>query len=120
MSKTHQPARLRATFNIEYALNGESIKSMAERLRRMMDIAIGNGMLTGDSPATVEEYSFDVIEAPNPLTEEELADFMLQRIENGDLGAEEIPLRLARYGLMETHEFVAEMRERMENAKAGE
>jgi hypothetical protein len=47
------------------------------------------------------------------LTEEELADFMLQRIESGDLALEDIPARLARYGLMAPEDFVAEMLERM-------
>ena len=39
---------------------------------------------------------------------------MLQRIENGDLTLEDLPVRLARYGLMEPNTFVDEMRERME------
>jgi hypothetical protein len=47
------------------------------------------------------------------LSEDDLAKFMLQRIENGDLALEDIPVRLARYGLMEPSAFVAEMRERM-------
>jgi hypothetical protein len=51
------------------------------------------------------------------LSEEEIADFMLQRIESGDLALEDIPVRLARYGLMEPSAFVAEMRERMEMMK---
>jgi hypothetical protein len=42
---------------------------------------------------------------------------MLQRIENGELTLEDIPIRLARYGLMEPSAFVDEMRERMELAQ---
>jgi hypothetical protein len=42
---------------------------------------------------------------------------MLQRIETGDLALEDIPVRLARYGLMEPNAFVDEMRERMELAQ---
>lgn len=53
---------------------------------------------------------------PPALDEDQLAAFMLQRIENGDLGLEDIPVRLARYGLMEPEDFVAEMQERMEQA----
>lgn len=53
-------------------------------------------------------------DAGEPLTEDELADFMLERIESGSLRVEDIPLRLARYGLMEPSSFLAEMRERME------
>lgn len=107
------PVRLRLTFDIEYAPNGESIEDLTERLRRTAERAINEGLLTGDSPATVEQYAMDVVETQEPPTEDETADFMLQRIENGQLGVEDIPLRLARYGLMESHQFVAEMRERM-------
>ncbi|MUI72518.1 hypothetical protein GNQ44_33390 [Pseudomonas aeruginosa] len=45
--------------------------------------------------------------------ETEIASFMRQRIEDGNLGAEDIPVRLARYGLMVPEAFVSEMRERM-------
>lgn len=52
------------------------------------------------------------------LTEDELASFMSHRIENGEWGLEDIPVRLARFGLMDPADFVSEMRERMENAQA--
>jgi|SRR3990167_7492877 hypothetical protein len=45
--------------------------------------------------------------------EAEIADFLRQRIEDGNLDAEDIPVRLARYGLMAPEAFLAEMRERM-------
>ncbi len=47
------------------------------------------------------------------LLEAEIAAFMRQRIEDGNLDAEDIPVRLARYGLMAPEAFIAEMRERM-------
>jgi len=43
------------------------------------------------------------------LSEDEVADFMLHRIENGDLALEDISVRLARYGLMEPSAFIGEM-----------
>ncbi len=49
-----------------------------------------------------------------------VASFMLQRAENGDLALDDIPVRLARYGLMEPNAFVAEMRERMKLSKSDE
>jgi len=55
----------------------------------------------------------DAVIQPERLSEEVVADFMLQRIENGDLALEDIPVRLARYGSMEPNAFVDEMRERM-------
>ena len=45
--------------------------------------------------------------------EAEIADFLRQRIEDGNLDAEDIPVRLARYGLMAPEACLAEMRERM-------
>lgn len=111
--------RLRLTLDVCYALNGEPIQDMVTRLTNAAERAVGDGMLTGESAAEVDEYSLAVTEVPEPPGEEELAGFMLQRIEDGELGVEDIPLRLARYGLMENHAFVAEMRERMDNAANG-
>src|SRR3546814_4196488 len=49
-------------------------------------------------------WSIDVSEVPSAADREtleaEIAAFMQQRIEDGNLSAEDIPLRLARYGLM--------------------
>ena len=45
--------------------------------------------------------------------EDQIADFMLERIENGDLSAEDVSTRLARYGLMDPQDFIDEMLERM-------
>ena len=45
--------------------------------------------------------------------EAEIAAFMQQRIGDGNLCAEDIPLRLASYGLMAPEDFIDEMRERM-------
>lgn len=108
---------VRLTLDVAYSLNGENATEMVSRLRKMCERAIGEGMLTGETDAEVEEYSMDAVIQPEPLSEDELASFMLQRIENGDLALEDIPVRLARYGLMEPNAFVDEMRERMELAK---
>ncbi|HDR8947395.1 TPA: hypothetical protein QDA71_004427 [Burkholderia vietnamiensis] len=62
----------------------------------------------------MDEYTIDVSVPPAPLSEAEIADFMRLRIEDGNLAAEDIPTRLARYGLMAPDDFVSEMRERME------
>lgn len=109
--------KVRLILDVEYILNGENVTEMAGRLRKMCEYAIGNGMLTGETDAEVEQYSMDVAIQPEPLEEDEIADFMLQRIENGDLDLEDISVRLARFGLMEPNDFVDEMRERMELTK---
>lgn len=108
---------IRLTLDVTFLLNGENLEEMSNRLRRMVERAVGEGLLTGETAAEVEKYSMEVTVAPEPLTEDELADFMLRRIENGSIGVEDIPVRLARYGLMEPAAFVSEMRERMEMAK---
>lgn len=111
---------VRLIMDVTYSLNGENATEMVGRLRKMCERAIGEGMLTGETDAEVEEYSMDAVIQPEPLSEDELASFMLQRIETGVLDLEDIPVRLARYGLMEPNAFVEEMRERMELQKAGE
>ena len=123
MEETHEDneasetVTVRLTLDVTYSLNGENATEMVSRLRKMCERAIGEGMLTGETDAEVEEYSMDALIQPEPLSEDELADFMLQRIENGNLAPEDLPVRLARYGLMEPSAFVDEMRERMELAK---
>lgn len=114
MSKKPQTVAVRLTIDVVYSVNGEDPTEMTDNLRRNCERAIGEGMLTGETDAEVEEYSMDAVIQPEPLSEDELADFMLQRIENCDLSLEDIQVRLARYGLMEPNAFIAEMRERMQ------
>lgn len=54
--------------------------------------------------------------APLPISEDRIIDFMVSRIAKGDMAFEDIPARLARYGLMHPDDFVAEMSERMFDA----
>lgn len=80
----------------------------------MCQQAIGDGLLTGNTEAVVDVYSMNVTQVHADLKEDELTEFMRQRIDNGDLELEDIPVRLARYGLMKPADFVNEMSERME------
>lgn len=107
--------RIRLTLDIDYDLNGEPASDMMTRLQNMVARAYGNGDLTQDTPAEVISHEVVAVERPEPLSEDRLSAFMLERIEEGQLSPEEIPLRLARYGLMEPADFISEMRERMEN-----
>ena len=109
--------KVRMTLDVTYALNGENAVEMISRLRKMCERAIGEGMLTGETAAEVEEYSMDAVIPPEPLSEEQLSAFMLKRIENGQIHLGDIPVRLARYGLMERNAFMDEMRERMTSAE---
>ena len=113
------PTTLRLIFDVEYNLNGETVQEISTRLERAAFHAVGEGLLTGDTRAEVETYGVTVAEVPPALSEEDLSNFMLKQIENGQLELGDIPVRLARFGLMEPGAFVSEMRERMEMA-AGE
>lgn len=107
----------RLTLDVTYLLNGETAPEMLALLRRMCERAIGEGLLTGETDAEVDIWSMDVSTVPSTSDHEaleaEIATFMQQRIEDGNLSAEDIPLRLARYGLMNPKAFTKEMCERM-------
>lgn len=113
------PLNMRLVLDINYVPFGVDAETLKGLLHKMCMNAIGNGMLTGHTEAEVDGYSLEILEVPEPLSEEELSSFMLDRIENAELSLEDIPVRLARYGLMEPAAFVTEMRERMQAVEAG-
>lgn len=106
---------LRLTLDVSYIPNGTSAKELTALLHDLVERAKGEGLLTGSTEAEVESVDVKVAQIEEPLTEDDLADFMLERIEGGSLHLEDIPTRLARYGLMDPNSFVAEMRERMQS-----
>ena len=106
--------KVRLTLDVAYILNGEVAGDLVARLYMACERAVANGLLTGGTAAQVKEHMIDVSLPREPLSEHEIADFLRQRIEDGNLAAENIPVRLARYGLMAPDAFVAEMRERMD------
>ncbi|WP_458729655.1 hypothetical protein [Pseudomonas brenneri] len=109
--------QVRLTLDVTYVLNGEDSDDILIRLNKRCERAIGDGLLTGETDAEVDAWSIDVShprsEGENEALETEIASFMRQRIEDGNLDAEDIAVRLARYGLMGPEAFLAEMRERM-------
>lgn len=110
--------KVRLVLDVTYDLNGVDAEAMRGRLQQMVERAIGDGMLTGSTDTTVDEYSMDARLVPEPLEEDELGDFMRQRINNGEWDLEvDIPVRLVRFGLMDPLAFTAEMCERMNMAK---
>ena len=108
------------TLNLEvtYQLNGYSPDAMRENLNQVVGYAIENSMLTGSTAAEVNDYKVSVNQVSD-LGEDELTEFMADRIENGDIDLGDLPRRLARYGLMSPASFAAEMDERMQNAEFG-
>lgn len=98
----------------------------AEAIKTMWAFASGMvdkyGMNGDDTMTDAEHQSWQSASAlcanvfrstESDMPENEIAEFMLRRIENGDLALEDIPVRLAQYGLMDPVDFVDEMRERM-------
>lgn len=53
-------AKLRMVLDVSYDLNGVDIAVMRSNLERMAERAIGEGMLTGNTEAEVDEYSMSV------------------------------------------------------------
>lgn len=114
---TEQTISARLIFDVSYLPNGVSMETLTEMLQQVAARAIEEGMVTGHTDAEVADYTISVVELPEPLSEEVLTSLMAQRIEDGQLALEDIPNRLAKFGLMEPHSFVSEMHERLQTAE---
>jgi hypothetical protein len=112
----NESSRLRIVLDVECNLNGESIYEMQNHLRRLVERAVFEGLLTGYSSAEVDRYSVDVFEHPK-ISEDELSDYFATQIEDGRISPIEIAIKLARYGLMDPSQFALEMQERIEMMK---
>ncbi|KXS55397.1 MAG: hypothetical protein AWU57_176 [Marinobacter sp. T13-3] len=105
-------SRITLDLNVDLDLNGEDIDILADNLKRNVENAIGNGLLTGDaSNAEVEQYRLGVTTDPDHH-EEAITSFFVEQVEDGNMRAAGMPRRLARYGLMAPSDFLDEMRER--------
>lgn len=51
---------LQLVLNVKYKPSGQSISQLRDGLTRMVNNGMSNGVLTGDSPATVETYNFKI------------------------------------------------------------
>lgn len=111
---THE-ARL--ILDVKYDLNRVPPETLHQLLKDLVQRALSEGLLTGHTEAEVASYEVTVVAKPEPLEEDAIARLMSHRIENSDLALEDIPNRLAKFGLMEPHTFVAEMRERIDMAE---
>lgn len=101
---TLETVNARLSLDVTYLPNGDKV-------------AFGEGLLTGEITVEVDNWSIDVPEVPSATGREtleaEIAAFMQQSIGDGNLGAEDIPVRLPRYRLMVSVAFADEMRGRM-------
>lgn len=66
--------QIRLTVDVTYSLNGETAATMAALLPRLCEQAIGDGMLTGDTSATVESHEVTTKLMPALMSEEAVAD----------------------------------------------
>ena len=114
---TSETVKARMTLDVTCLLDDEAASEVLARLQRMWVRAIGERLLIDETAAKVDVWSIEVTELPSATNsdalEAEIAAFMQQRIGDGNLCAEDIPLRLASYGLMAPEDFIDEMRERM-------
>ena len=53
-------ANYRLTLDVFFNPNGTLPEDLAHNMRQIVRDAVSNGTLTGETPATVEEYSFTV------------------------------------------------------------
>ncbi|MBY0466246.1 MAG: hypothetical protein K2W33_15015 [Burkholderiales bacterium] len=103
---------------VNYKLNGHSPNTMQDKLAQMVQSAIGDGTLTGSTGAVVSDHKVRVDQVTD-LDEDELSELMADRFENGAFNLEDLPRRLARYGLMPPGSFLSEMDERMQELEVG-
>lgn len=123
LTEGEEKATLQMTLSVDYLPNGVNVQDLKARLERALAHAVGEGLLTGETAAEVDRYSMDLkvtswSGAPD-LDCEQVADFFLDRIENGAMRLENIASEMARFGLMSPVEFLQEMGERMEALEFG-
>lgn len=85
---------------------------MRAHLQAALSHAIGCGLLTGDTPAEVDEYSATVTVERHATFEDEIYRFLQGQIDDGHLDAEGMARRIVRYGLMLPSAFISEIQER--------
>lgn len=113
LSKREGQITVQLNLKVQVNLHGASREAIIDYLVNLLQNAVDDGRLAGDTDATVERHELDVAATTCDLDADMLADFMLQRIESGDLALEDLPVKLVTYGLMNPAAFTEEMAERM-------
>lgn len=107
---------LSMVLTVSYLSNGVTSDELQQKLKDVINVAIGEGRLTDSSAAYVEEWNAIVTEIPEPgmnLTEDDIADWIASQVGSGTMALEDIPLLMARYALRSPAEMRAEFAERM-------
>lgn len=113
---TAAPVSFQVKADFSLYLRGVSPEEMQDRLQNVIEKAFENGTITGGTNAEVVRYGVTTHLAPVAASEDEMTNFMKFRLENSEWESDDIPVRLARFGLMDPIDFVNEMRERMETS----
>lgn len=103
---------IRLTIDVEYAGKDEESNAMRAHLAGICERALCDHLSDGQTKV-LKRFAIKTTLPPQPLSANEVADFMRKRIEDSALHLDDIPDALARYGLMQPDNFIEEMRERM-------
>lgn len=57
-----KPIKLRLILDVAYGHHGEEVSNLKEMLQKMVETAMGDGHLTGEGPAEVDEWTVKVAE----------------------------------------------------------
>ena len=112
----HNRVHVEALLNVTYVPNGMSEDELESFLAEGIERAIGNGLLSGDSPAEVDEYEVaftTVSPAEANLDQEQIAEWVADRIADGNMDLEDLPTQMARYALESPAQMRLEFGERL-------
>lgn len=109
-----EPFKARLIVDVSYNLNGEAWPEVLSNLHKMCDHAMENGLLTGEMDAEVLDVKVQAVLQPKDDAHSVIQGYMQQRISDGSIRPDAFACRLAHYGLMDPHEFVDEVRHRMQ------
>lgn len=115
-AEASQVQRVEVRLAIDFTPEGTPLADIVTALERNIASAIGMGLLTGDGPATVSEYSVSV-EAMDPgscLVQAQAVEEWLQGlVANGVMSVEDLTKLAGRYACSDRTTLMAELHERM-------
>ena len=98
---------------VQFNTNGLPRETIMDHLLSFVQQSADAGCLSGNTEATVEHHAVEIAATDCELDEDMLSEFMLHRIQSGDIALEDLPSKLVAYGLMNPIAFTQEMAERM-------
>ena len=117
---TDKPVKARLILDVEYLPNGVDPTVLLGMLQSVVDRAATEGQLTGNTAAAVQKIAMTSVLVEDTMSANDMAWFMVARIDKGHLPSRLVPDRLVRYGLMEPHEFKATMKAQSDKAFLGD